>query len=748
MVYFNRMLTRNSFIRFLSIIILSSVISCISLAYGDYAPNKIWVIFKPGVVETPRGIRIAETKTAAVKAASLRALNAKHGVMRIKHLYKDVLEERPEWSHLANNFILYVPEDKDIFEIIEDYEKDPNVLSVSRVSRVRAFDTNPNDTHFANSNQYGLINIECPQAWDRITGDNSVVIAVLDTGINYNHEDFVGRVDTANDRDFVNDNYEALDDYGHGTSVSGVIGATTNNGKGVAGVDWQAKILPIKVLDNEGGGGMDDIVDGIAWAILKNADVINMSFGQYSTHASLESLCLNAYNAGIVLVAAAGNGDVSDPAYPAYYSTVMAVAAVDQYDKRSIWEGIDPETFRQQASNYGTWVDVAAPGTSIWSTHKDGDYSGGNNGTSLACPFVAGLAGLIKAVNPSLTNQQIMDKIKDTADSIDDSNPEYIGKLGSGRINAFEAVAGITAQITSPESNAYIKGKVNIYGAASGWDFQSYILEALESGTFVTTIEPTSSISVESGILGTWETAGFDGEHTIRLKVFSVGTSSEEAERVVFVDNVTPEVDITFPTDEATVEGRVTIVGTAEDQYLDSYILEYGEGEDPLSLSFVTIREGYVSVTAGALGTWETAGLDGRYTIRLTAYDKVDTSATKSIKVNIRSTSPTKEVTPQAGLPLTYALPNPFDRQVTSEVTFNYSLEGNFDAKIYLFDLSGNLIWQKSYLAGENGGKSGENNPVWDGRSLFGENVSNGVYIYQIVADQKIIARGKVIVLN
>lgn len=755
------MLTRNPFIRFFSIIALFSIIICSSAAFGDYAPGKIMIKFKPGVLETPRGMRIAAVKTAAVKAASVRALNAKHGVVRIKQLYKEALEARPKWTHLSDKFVLYVPEDKDILEVIKDYEKDPNVIAVSRVGRVRAFVTNPDDTHFVNNNQYGLINIKAPYAWDRTTGSGSVVIAVLDTGINYNHEDFVGRVDTANDKDFVNGDNNSMDDNGHGTAVSGVIGAATNNGKGVAGVDWQAQILPIKVLDSEGYGDMDDIVDGIVHAISNGADVINMSFGQYNRGndkyveehtldlVELKDRCQDAYQAEIVLVVAAGNGNVDWITYPAYYPTVISVAAVGKNDVRSYWGGIDRDTGLPQASNYADWIDVSAPGTAIWSTRLNGGYDGLDplgNGTSLACPFVAGLAGLVKAANPSFNNQQIMDEIITSADNVDGLNPGYVGKLGSGRINAFVAVAGIKAQISSPENNDYVNGRVNIYGTATGWDFSNYVLEALQGGSFVETIE-ASSISVESGgILGTWETASVNGEHTLRLRVISTSIITEEAQINIIVDNITPEANIAFPANGQTVEGQVSISGTAKDQYLDRYLLEYGEGDSPSS--FERIKESYISVDGGVLGTWETAGLEGIHTLRLMVYDKVGHSAAQSIRLDIRSTPPTKEVVPQPGLPLTYALPNPFDRGVTTEVTLNYTLEGNFNTKIYLFDLSGNLIWQKSFLSGENGGKSEANNPAWDGRNLFGENVLNGVYVYQIVADQRVIARSKIIVLN
>lgn len=153
------------------------------------------------------------------------------------------------------------------------------------------------------------------------------------------------------------------------------------------------------------------------------------------------------------------------------------------------------------------------------------------------------------------------------------------------------------------------------------------------------------------------------------------------------------------------------------------------------------------------MGTWETAGLNGTYTLRLTAYDRAGTAATTSETISIINEPPTKEVIPQAGLPLTFVLPNPFNRKLgsatgTTETSFVYNLSGNFNVTIYLFDLNGNLIWRKSYPAGENGGKSGPNNPAWNGVNLFGESVPNGVYLYQVAADQKVIARGKIIVLN
>ncbi|MBU0671734.1 MAG: S8 family serine peptidase [Candidatus Margulisbacteria bacterium] len=716
-------------------------------AQADFVPGQVMVKFKPGVVSIPQGMRASSIQAASIRAASVSALNTKHGVYRIEQLYAKVLEIKPEWTdELGDQYILIFPEEEDVEGVARDYKNNSNIESADPVSIVHAFATNPDDPRFVSGDQYGLNNINAPLAWDRTTGSTGITIAVMDTGLDYNHEDMQGRVNLADAYDFVNNDTDPMDDHtnSHGSSVAGVIGATTNNAIGVAGVDWQAKILPIKVLDNNGDGSMSDILQGLAWARAKGADVVNMSFGQYTADSSLRQACLSAYNDGLVLVAAAGNGNVDWPTYPAYYPTVIAVAAVDSSDQRSVWSWTDPITGQTQASNYGTWVDVCAPGTLIWSIARNDNYST-SSGTSLACPFVSGLAGLIKAANPAYTNQEIMEKISSEADNIDSLNPGYVGKLG-GRINAYLAVAGAVANISSPADGAYVAGTVAVTGSAGGWDFQSYRLEALQGSSLVATIE-TSTASVESGVLGSWNTAGINGQYIIRLQVESVSSNTEESQVSVYVDNSTPEATIYYPADGASIAGTLTILGTAEDQYIDHFVLDYGQGASPAS--FVTIKTAYSSVSGGILGTWETAGLNGQYAVRLRVYDKVGNVVTKTVTLTLQNSGPVaKEAEPQPGFPIVYTSENPFDKSETSEITFIYTLAGNFDTKIYLFDLSGNLVWQKSYSTGENGGKSGVNNPSWTGQDSNGAYVSNGVYLYQVVADGRPLARGKLIILN
>lgn len=722
------------------------------LAFGDFIPGEIVVKFKPDVIKMPKGMAVASIKAATVTVASVRALNVKYGVTKLEQIYKDALEIRPDWKHLENDYLLTFAKEKSVAQAVKDYKKDPNVVTATLNTVVRAFETTPDDPYF--NQQWGLAKIAAPRGWDRTTGSSSAEIAVLDTGINYNHEDFAEKVDLAKAKNYVSDNNDPLDDYGHGTAVSGVIAAATDNGKGIAGVEWKAVILPIKVLNNEGEGSITNINQGLAYlTALKSQgtsiEAINMSLGQDSPDSNLEARCSEAYNQGIVLVAAAGNHDWDTKSYPAAYESVIAVAATDQNDQRSVWKPSLPPHSENRGSNYGAWVDVSAPGTGILSTDKSGSYSGGSlangwNGTSLASPFVAGLAALVKVVNPTMTNAQIMDRIKTSTDEIYAQNPDFVGLLGGGRINAYKALAGLTAQITSPSGGEYLKGTKEIRGTATGWNFASYRLEALKNGSVIT-IE-TSSVSVEGGRLGTWETSGLNGDYTIFLRAYATDGSFSEASISVFVDNTSPEVAIVSPTNGATVEGKVTIIGKAKDQYLDRYILGYGEGTAPST--FQNLGTFYVGVDNGVLGTWETAGLKGAYILRLTAYNKVGEVSTASVEVSIAEVAPTREVQAMSGLPITFVLPNPFDRTSTSETVFVYNLQGNFNTTIYLFDLNGNLIWRKSYGAGENGGKSGMNSPAWDGQNLYGEKVPNGVYFYQVTADQKVIARGKIIVLN
>lgn len=310
------------------------------------------------------------------------------------------------------------------------------------------------------NNQWAHTKSRAEQGWDIQRGTSSTVIAIVDTGVYYNHEDLANNIwrdgsgnpgrdlvdittwlyelqgyTLLSGEDYEDDDSDPSDFNGHGTHCAG-IAAAVDNDKGIIGSCPNAKIMPIRAgfsieTPSNGIGGVfewDDVADAIRWATDNGADVISMSFsgGESST---LYDAISYAYNNGVVLVAAAGNNNNSSQSYPAAYSEVIAVGSTASDDTRSSF------------STYGSWVTLSAPGSSILSTvplsGALGDPSGYRylQGTSMACPYVAGVAGLILSTAPSLTNAQVRAKLVAGVDAISTDQ-----LLGSGRINIYRSL--------------------------------------------------------------------------------------------------------------------------------------------------------------------------------------------------------------------------------------------------------------------------------------------------------------------
>lgn len=250
---------------------------------------------------------------------------------------------------------------------------------------VSATDTIPNDPGFVN--QYGLISIRAPQGWNLATGSSSIVIAIVDSGVDYGHTDLAGKLTTGHN--FVACPNSALpcpflpqDDYGHGTHAAGIAAALTNNSTGVAGVSWGARVMPVKVLNSFGNGTYENVAAGIVWAVDHGAQVINLSLGGINPSDVLESAVLYAYSNNVLLVASSGNQSSPNVLYPARYPQVVAVGASNMSNL--------PASF----SNYGPQVDLAAPGENIYSTWIGNSYQL-RTGTSMSAPYVSGLAAVL-----------------------------------------------------------------------------------------------------------------------------------------------------------------------------------------------------------------------------------------------------------------------------------------------------------------------------------------------------------------
>ena len=241
-------------------------------------------------------------------------------------------------------------------------------------------DTIPSDASWGL--QYGLVNIRAPQGWDTARGGPGITIAIVDTGVDLAHADLAAKV--VGGHDFVNNDAIAQDDNGHGTHVAGIAAAVTNNGAGVAGTSWGARIMPVKVLNAAGGGTFANVAMGIIWATDNGAQIINLSVGGPTSSVVLQNAVNYAAGKGVLILAASGNSGSNLILFPAAYPNVIAVGATDSLNNLAGF------------SNYGPELDLVAPGVNIYSTSLGG-YAY-RNGTSMSTGFVSGLAAILLGV--------------------------------------------------------------------------------------------------------------------------------------------------------------------------------------------------------------------------------------------------------------------------------------------------------------------------------------------------------------
>ncbi len=375
--------------------------------------------------------------------------------------------------------------------------------------------------------QWYLQNIHATKAWDFATGSRDVIVAVLDTGVDLDHKDLAKNIWTNgseiagdgidNDRNgFVDDvhGYDFVDRDGdpepdlsktfdedavpHGTVVAGVIAAVGNNSEGIAGINWNASIMSVRILDDMGIGSSTAATEGIDYAVANGADVINLSFTGFDDDPRFRNSLKHAYQAGVMVVAAVGNGDDGEginvdhrPIYPACYGEnededwILGVASTDRDDKKSNF------------SNYGALcTDISAPGEDILSTifqtsshpnFSQSFYASGWSGTSLAAPMVAGAAVLLKSKYPNITPNEIKSILRLSADPVLSSG-DAKGKVGAGRLNlarALEVANSFIAGADLTVSSTIQTGKPSHRIAVASEQDTSSIRVLTKSGTFL-----------------------------------------------------------------------------------------------------------------------------------------------------------------------------------------------------------------------------------------------------------------------
>ncbi len=423
-----------------------------------------------------------------------------------------------------------VPRGKTAQDVMDRYKNHPLVEFVEEEIFMEPAAT-PNDPWFKNW-QIPLQLLSAEAAWEIGTGAPDIPIAVLDTGLDINHYEFVDRIARGEiyGYDFADDDPDFNDPHGHGTLVAGVIGATTNNGLGIAGATW---VNPIMVLRSAFGF---DAREAVVWATDNGARVISMSFGSYISSASWEITSRYAFDHGVVLVGAAGNDGVEWAFYPAAYPTVLAVTGVNA-------DG-EPGPY-----NWGDWIDLSAPGGGVLTTYPialDPDGLGFSGGTSISAPFVSAAAGLVLSVDPTLSPACVMDILRSTADDL--SDPGFDVMTGYGRVNFHAAVLAAqnwecltetdttapTARIVSPAAGDMLSGMVTVLVVAT-------------DDTRVTQVDlysDTSFISSDTVAPHEWafDTTEFpDGEHVLWAVAHdAAGNTGESARVTVFIDNSAP----------------------------------------------------------------------------------------------------------------------------------------------------------------------------------------------------------------
>ncbi|TDX59196.1 S8 family peptidase [Orenia marismortui] len=328
---------------------------------------------------------------------------------------------------------------RDIQRIIKELNQEDTIDYAELNRRVKLMAVEPKDPGYMNQ-KWNYSAISLPEAWALSTGSAKVTVAVIDTGIDLDHPDLKGQlidgIDMVGDDE---DDFPGPDDRnGHGTHVAGIIGATTNNDEGIAGINWNISLMPVKVLPASGkNGNMETISAGIVWAVNRGADIINLSLGASEASKILEEAIEYAYKHNVTVIAASGNYSSDELLYPSQYTQVIGVASIDSYFQLS--------TF----SNYGENLDFVAPGEDIYSTYisKYFRYKY-DSGTSMATPHVTGVAALIlakfRAEGENLTPDQIKEELVLTAEDLGESGKD--NQYGYGLINAHAALAG--AKIT------------------------------------------------------------------------------------------------------------------------------------------------------------------------------------------------------------------------------------------------------------------------------------------------------------
>lgn len=571
-------------------LLLTSLILSASTVVGAQHTSPFPISDSPQFTPGELLIRVTSRAQAELERphgkSPLQKLHDQMGVRSVYPLFPHVAH--PESNpNLERIYLLRFQIPTDLYTVRAYYAAHPLIeeAQFNYIRQTQASEIIPNDPLF--EEQWNLALIDMPGAWGIEKGDPEVIIAVVDTGFDYTHEDLAsqtwanldeipdngidddnnGYIDDVRGWDFseprsgdgngnsrTGDN-DPIDESGHGTHVAGIIGATTDNDVGIAGIAWNCTLMPIR------GAGVEGIRDdrssaAIIYAVDNGARVINMSWGGRERSFVLRDAVDYAYARGVLMVAASGNESEGASIFPAGYRKVISVAATEQHKQK----------FYQ--SNFGASIDIGAPGNVILSTHINNRYRP-LSGTSMATAHVSGVAALVISKRPSLTHREVRQILLSTVDPITES-PELVGAGNLNAARALMASASLQANILSPETHSGGSDQIEIVGTAGGFKFNTWQLLYGPSAvptTFQSINPPSSQQKVNEPLL-IWETSAVtEGIYTLRLEVTSVEGQVLRDEVIVSVDRTPPQVRNVKVQNQITRGSYATVVSWSTDDF-------------------------------------------------------------------------------------------------------------------------------------------------------------------------------------
>ncbi len=633
--------------------------------------------------------------------------------------------------------VLKIKNNRSVEEMIATYKKHPHVVYAEANSYCYA-QAIPNDPYYS-PYQWHLDNpvyggIQAEQAWDITAGNSSVIVGILDTGVAYeNYGVYQQAPDLANTNfvagyDFINNDSHPNDDEGHGTHVCGTIAQSTNNGLGVAGVAYNASIMPVKVLDAEGSGTATALANALYWAADNGADVINMSLSWapgYNPGSTVENAIAYAYNQGVTIVAAAGNDETGTVCYPAAYDDYVIAVGATRYDEQ-----------RAYYSNWGSSLDVVAPGGDVTIDQNGDGYVDGvlqmtfgssptdfgyyfYQGTSMATPHVAGVAALLIA-NGTTGPDAVREALENTAEDLGANG--WDSTFGHGLIDAY---AALNYSVTPPENRKPVADPGGPYAADVGVSISfdgtdSYdpdndtITYSWNFGDGATATGATPSHTYAAAGTYTVTLVVNDGELDSDPASTTATISEPGADPTMIVSDISLSKDVKRTRVKATA--TVTVIDDAGNPVEGATVYAHWSGAYSANVTLTTDSNGQASNTTKYVNNPSQPFV---FTIDNVVKAGYIFDAANSVLTNSIAASSSEGVAGNFN-----AYPNPANP--STQISFSVAEPADVSLIIY------NVLGQQVRVLANEFHVQGDYRLTWDGRDFTGTSLTSGVYFAQL----------------